>query len=96
MCCAILNIFFSFAFFSCFGAMENFDIEENWIGWRSEYGEPYRPCWRAVSAFTFLSGVWWLVSAFLAYRTPVNREPHHFVHRKPSAGSSTLAANEQV
>ncbi|EXJ77952.1 hypothetical protein A1O3_09111 [Capronia epimyces CBS 606.96] len=109
-CFALINMFFSLAFFSCFGALENFDAADNWRGWRSEYGEPYRPCWRAASAFTFLSGFFWLGSVLLACWTPVNKEhqhdPHdnnnhnnflHFHHRKPSAASgSSTAASEQV
>ncbi|EHY59520.1 hypothetical protein HRR83_001202 [Exophiala dermatitidis] len=94
-CFAMINMFFALAFFASFGAVENFDCDDNWMGWRSEYGEPYRPCWRATAAFTFLSGFFWLVSVLLAYWTPINKEPHHILPRKPSHGSSTIAS-EQV
>ncbi|KAJ9494362.1 hypothetical protein H2202_010145 [Exophiala xenobiotica] len=83
---ALINLFFSLAFFSAFGALIEFDCDKNWHGWEGDVGESYRACWRATEAFCFIGAFFWLCSAFLAFFTPsAGAQTHlHLSQRKHS------------
>ncbi|KAK5309355.1 hypothetical protein LTR93_012233 [Exophiala xenobiotica] len=81
---ALIDLFFSLAFFSAFGALIEFDCDKNWHGWEAGVGGSYRACWRATEAFCFIGAFFWLCSAFLAFFTPTTGERTHLPHRKHS------------
>ncbi|KAK7887784.1 hypothetical protein LTR67_009687 [Exophiala xenobiotica] len=83
---ALINLFFSLAFFSAFGALIEFDCDKNWHGWEGDVGESYRACWRATEAFCFIGAFFWLCSALLAFFTPSAGAQTHLQlpHRKHS------------
>ncbi|KIX02216.1 uncharacterized protein Z518_08155 [Rhinocladiella mackenziei CBS 650.93] len=94
----LVNLFFSLAFFSAFGALIEFDCDENWAGWRREMGPDYRAFWRATEAFCFIGAFFWLCSAFFAWFTPSCQatNTHTFLHHKRQSTESSTAPVEQV
>ncbi|KAL6246633.1 hypothetical protein RBB50_006872 [Rhinocladiella similis] len=81
---AMVNLFFSLAFFSAFGALIEFDCDKNWNGWTQGMGESYHSCWRATEAFCFIGAFFWLCSAVLSFFTPRVEAQAHMPYRKHS------------
>jgi hypothetical protein len=92
----VLNFVFSLAFFAAFGAIIEWDCDENWMGWKMVIGESYKACWKTVEAFTFINGFCFLTSTIYALKTPSAAEAHHMhlTYRKSSHGSSTAPTAE--
>jgi len=61
------SVIFGLAFLAAFGALVEFDRNENWNGWENVVGERYLDCWKATEAFCFISGSFWLGGAIFAY-----------------------------
>jgi hypothetical protein len=52
----LVNLPFTVAFFAAFGAIIEWDCNDNWVGWEAEIGKSYKACWKTIEAFTFISG----------------------------------------
>ncbi|KIW67329.1 hypothetical protein PV04_06592 [Phialophora macrospora] len=96
-CYAVMNSIFCLAFFAAFGAVIEWDCNENWMGWEMLIGESYKACWKTVEAFTFINGFCFLCSTIFALTTTSSAEAHrmHIPYRKGSHGSS-VPPTEQV
>ena len=90
----LVNLFFSLAFFAAFGLLIEFNRDKNWLGWQTDVGKHYRPCWKAIESFCFIGAFFWLCSAYFAWYTPSCGRT--ILHRKKSSTNSSSAPSEQV